>query len=94
MKRSVLLFAAASMISMLTVLVTNAFSKPLEPIEDEPHLSGELMLFAAASLTELFSAFGDAFTEKHPDVTFTFNFAGSQQLAHQRGVLLVLLSGN
>ena len=71
------------MIIMLTVLVTNAFSKPLDTIEDEPHLSGELTLFAAASLTELFSMLGEAFTEKHPDVTFTFNFAGSQQLAHQ-----------
>lgn len=83
MKRSILLFAAASMIIMLSVLVTNAFSKPLEPIEDELHLSGELTLFAAASLTGLFSTLGEAFAEKHPDVTFTFNFAGSQQLAHQ-----------
>lgn len=44
-----------------------------------------LTVFAAASLTEAFDEIGQNFTAEHPEVTFTFNFAGSQQLAQQLG---------
>ncbi len=44
-----------------------------------------LTVFAAASLTEAFNEIGQNFTAEHPEVTFTFNFAGSQQLAQQLG---------
>lgn len=44
-----------------------------------------LTVFAAASLTEAFNEIGQKFTAEHPGVTFTFNFAGSQQLAQQLG---------
>jgi molybdate transport system substrate-binding protein len=40
-------------------------------------------VFAAASLTDAFTALGDAFEADHPTVDVTFNFAGSQQLAQQ-----------
>jgi molybdate transport system substrate-binding protein len=50
---------------------------PLEP--------ANLNIFAAASLTEAFNEIGQNFTAEHPGVTFTFNFAGSQQLAQQLG---------
>ena len=40
-------------------------------------------VFAAASLTDAFTALGSAFEAQHPDVQVTFNFAGSQQLAQQ-----------
>lgn len=46
-------------------------------------LSGELVVHAAASLTDAFGDVQQAFTEQHPDVTVTYNFAGSQQLAQQ-----------
>jgi len=46
-------------------------------------LSGELTVFAAASLTEAFTALGQQFEADHPDTTIVFNFAGSQQLAQQ-----------
>lgn len=46
-------------------------------------LRGELTVSAAASLTDVFSAIGDAFTERHPAVTVRFNFGSSGQLAQQ-----------
>jgi molybdate transport system substrate-binding protein len=45
--------------------------------------SGNLTVFAAASLTEAFTELGKAYEAEHPGVTITFNFAGSQQLAQQ-----------
>lgn len=46
-------------------------------------LAGDLTVFAAASLTEAFTEIGDAFEAANPDVTVTFNFAGSATLAQQ-----------
>jgi molybdate transport system substrate-binding protein len=43
----------------------------------------ELNVFAAASLTEVFTHIGDDFTAAHPDVKVTFNFAGSNDLVTQ-----------
>jgi len=40
-------------------------------------------VFAAASLTESFTAIGDDFTAANPGVTVTFNFGGSSSLAQQ-----------
>lgn len=45
--------------------------------------SGELVVFAAASLTEAFTALGQQFESVNPGATVTFNFANSQQLAQQ-----------
>jgi len=45
--------------------------------------SGQLSVFAAASLTEAFTALGKQFEAANPGSTVTFNFAGSQQLAQQ-----------
>lgn len=47
--------------------------------------SGELNVFAAASLTESFTQIGDDIMAAHPGITITFNFAGSQELATQIG---------
>ncbi len=44
---------------------------------------GELIIFAAASLTDAFRELGANFEQAHPGTTITFNFAGSQQLAQQ-----------
>ena len=46
-------------------------------------VSGEVVVFAAASLTNVFGAMGKAFQEDHPGVTVTFNFAASSDLATQ-----------
>ncbi len=42
-----------------------------------------LTVFAAASLTNAFTALGNAFEAEHPDTVVEFNFAGSQTLATQ-----------
>ena len=42
-----------------------------------------LTVFAAASLTEAFTEIGKTFEAANPDVTVTFNFAGSQALRTQ-----------
>ncbi len=47
--------------------------------------TGELIVFAAASLTEAFTQIGADFETTYPDTTVIFNFSGSQQLAQQLG---------
>jgi molybdate transport system substrate-binding protein len=46
-------------------------------------LSGKLTVFAAASLTDVFTTLGDQLTAENPDLDVTFNFAGSSALAEQ-----------
>lgn len=46
-------------------------------------VSGEIVVFAAASLTDVFADVGAAFEAANPDTTITFNFAGSSELAAQ-----------
>jgi molybdate transport system substrate-binding protein len=45
--------------------------------------SGELIVFAAASLTEAFDDMARQFELENPGLTVVLNLAGSQQLAHQ-----------
>lgn len=53
--------------------------------EAEPSagVSGELIVFAAASLTDAFDELGGAFTDANPYVEVVFNYAGSQTLVSQ-----------
>jgi len=44
---------------------------------------GEIMVFAAASLTDVFEAMADDFRREHPGVELNLNFAGSQSLRTQ-----------
>ena len=46
-------------------------------------LGGTLTVFAAASLTDVFTELGDRLTADHPDLEVRFNFAGSSALATQ-----------
>jgi molybdate transport system substrate-binding protein len=46
-------------------------------------VSGELFVFAAASLTDAFAALREAFVDAHPTVEVVLNHAGSQTLASQ-----------
>jgi molybdate transport system substrate-binding protein len=48
-----------------------------------PTHEDQLVVFAAASLREGFTALGDAFKGSHPGVEVTFNFAGTQELRTQ-----------
>lgn len=54
--------------------------------EDDPaagDLSGTVVVFAAASLTDVFTALGEQFEAANSGVTVEFNFAGSSTLAAQ-----------
>ena len=48
-----------------------------------PAVSGDIVVFAASSLTEAFTEMADAFTAANPDASVTFNFAGSGDLVTQ-----------
>lgn len=50
---------------------------------DTPEVSGPVVVFAAASLTEAFTEVGDAFVAANPDADVTFNFAASSELVAQ-----------
>jgi molybdate transport system substrate-binding protein len=51
--------------------------------DGEGAVSGELIVFAAASLTDAFDELSEAFEDANPDVEVVFNHAGSQTLASQ-----------
>lgn len=53
------------------------------PIDESEGVKKELVVFAAASLTDAFGDLGLAFQDAHPGVTVVFNFAGSQALRTQ-----------
>jgi molybdate transport system substrate-binding protein len=50
---------------------------------DGGELSGTLTVFAAASLTDVFTDLGDRLTAEHPELEVRFSFAGSSALATQ-----------
>ncbi|MCZ2811063.1 molybdate ABC transporter substrate-binding protein [Modestobacter sp. VKM Ac-2979] len=52
-------------------------------IETDGELGGTLTVFAAASLTDVFTDLGDQLTAEHPGLDVQFNFAGSSALATQ-----------
>jgi molybdate transport system substrate-binding protein len=47
--------------------------------------TGDVVVFAASSLTEAFNEMGTAFQDANPDANVTFNFAGSGDLVTQIG---------
>ncbi|MFI1580899.1 molybdate ABC transporter substrate-binding protein [Embleya sp. NPDC020630] len=51
------------------------------PAADAKPLKGTVTVFAAASLTETFTALGKQFETAHPGVTVKFNYGGSSALA-------------
>jgi len=68
-------FRAACIVLLLLVPMKSSRAQEAKKIE--------LSVFAAASLTECFNAMAEQFSAQNPEVTFSFNFAGSQQLAQQ-----------
>jgi molybdate transport system substrate-binding protein len=48
-----------------------------------PSTAGKIVVFAAASLADAFTAIGDAFSAANPGFSVTFQFAGSSELAAQ-----------
>jgi molybdate transport system substrate-binding protein len=62
---------------------TTAVGTTDAPTTDAPAVTGDIVVFAASSLTEAFTEIGDAFMAQHPDANVTFNFAGSGDLVTQ-----------
>ena len=82
--RSLLLVAALAMLAACgTGAETTTDDMPTAASDGAVTVSGDVTVFAAASLTDAFTELGAAFEDAHPDTTVTFNFAGSQQLATQ-----------
>ena len=54
-----------------------------ETTSKAPALTGDLTVFAAASLEGVFTDLGALLEEQNPDLTVTFNFAASSALAQQ-----------
>jgi molybdate transport system substrate-binding protein len=87
---AVLVLALISACVVQSVAPAASTSAPVEETATEAEgtsdeLSGELIVFAAASLTDVFGEIATAFQAQHPDTTIVYNFAGSQQLAQQLG---------
>jgi len=83
LKANLVPLALASLALTLVSCVSPMRSQESEASGGASDLSGELIVFAAASLTESFDALGAAFEAKHPLVDIRFNYGGSQQLAQQ-----------
>ena len=74
----------ASLILLLAIFLTGCSSASSTPIIDSANQPPRtLTVFAAASLTDAFTEIGNNFQAANPNVTVTFNFAGSQALRTQ-----------
>ena len=75
-RRVIALFVGAASV-VAVAAPTHTTTEPAASVE------GDIVVFAAASLTDAFTAIGDAFESEHPDVDVTFNFAASSDLVTQ-----------
>lgn len=79
------LVAGAAITALALIGCTAATPRPSATPTPAPAqqstLEGELVVFAAASLTGSFDELAAEFAELHPGVTVTFNFGGSSSLA-------------
>ncbi len=78
-----MVLALASMALLLAGCIATTRSQEAIPSTHTPDQSAELLIFAAASLTDAFDALSNTFADQNPDVKIAVNFAGSQQLAQQ-----------
>jgi molybdenum ABC transporter molybdate-binding protein len=87
-RNTVLLFVCLILLLSGCGAQPTAIPEPLSPTQMptmEPAASGNLTVFAAASLTESFTELAQLFESQHPGVKVVPNFAGSQQLSTQLG---------
>lgn len=83
MRRTPRLVLSATVLLGLLGLVGAACGSDEQPASTVPAVSGDVVVFAASSLTEAFTEIGDTFRTLHPDAKVTFNFAGSSDLVTQ-----------
>lgn len=70
-------------VSATVAPVATAVPATVAPTGEPKAKAQELIVFAAASLTESFKELGQQFEAAHPGAKVVFNFAGSQQLRAQ-----------
>lgn len=75
--------SAAAACAALLLLAGCASPRPAPVDSGSDTVTGAVVVFAAASLTEAFTALGDDFEAEHPDASITFNFGSSAALAQQ-----------
>jgi molybdate transport system substrate-binding protein len=74
------------MFILLIALLLVAGCGPIAaPAPTAAPVSGEIVVFAASSLTDAFQDMGNAFQQAYPNARLTFNFGASSQLATQLG---------
>lgn len=88
MNRSILRSAAVLALAALALTGCSATSSQTEPAPDESApasspVSGDLTVYAAASLQAAFDEIGAAFADENPDVTFSPVYDGSSTLVTQ-----------
>ena len=74
------LWAVLGAVALLATCSNDAEPPPRNAADQ---VRGELVVFAAASLTEAFDDAKAVIEREHPNVTITYNFAGSQVLVQQ-----------
>ncbi|MFQ1002252.1 molybdate ABC transporter substrate-binding protein [Modestobacter sp. SSW1-42] len=79
------LLAAAAAVVLGVSACGGSAADTTAPSSDGGDLDGTLTVFAAASLTDVFTALGDQLEEQHPQLDVRFSFAGSSALATQLG---------
>ena len=77
LRRLVLPFATAC---LAVAMLSTSAAATTTPDTD---VTGDIVVFAAASLTDSLTAIGEEFESDHPDVDITFNFAASSDLVGQ-----------
>jgi molybdate transport system substrate-binding protein len=79
-------YSVAALVALgliLTLFFCGACTRSKPEAKPQPPHEDKLVIFAAASLRNAFTAIGEDFKRTHPGVTLTFNFAGTQELRTQ-----------
>ena len=77
------LTALLTVLSMVLYLFAGCGSTEKAPKTEAPAEPVELIVFAAASMTETLTTLGDQYMKDHPEVTIVFNFDSSGTLKTQ-----------
>ena len=75
--------AALTAMSLVACGSDDTPSGSSSPSSEKAGVSGDITVFAAASLTESFDEIGKQFEAENPDAKVTFNYAGSSALSKQ-----------
>lgn len=73
----------ASLVAAAVLCLVGCGGSPAGEQPAEAGVSGEIAVFAAASLTDTFTELGTRFERANPGATVSFNFGGSSALANQ-----------